>query len=138
MKLGRLIQYNRNTFVEKSYPKCGGETIPRLFSKIEFISNVLHSFYCMLIWGLSKYSETKLQTTCFYLIVEQISPTFHQTFFLHVWWNVGWKITCFIWRIFWFAHIHLTFHPAFERSFIHKLKFKVNWKWRKKFGYHQY
>ena len=41
MKLGRLIQYNRNTFVEKSYPKCGGETIPRPFSKIEFISNVL-------------------------------------------------------------------------------------------------
>ena len=25
-------------------------------------------FYGMLIWDLSKYNETKLQTTCFYLI----------------------------------------------------------------------
>ena len=30
---------------------------------------------------------------------EQTSPTFHPTFFLYVWWNVGWKITCFIWRV---------------------------------------
>ena len=29
IKFGRLIQYNmRNTFVEKSYSKCGGETMP--------------------------------------------------------------------------------------------------------------
>ena len=34
IKLGQLIEYNmRNIFVEKSYTKCGGETIPRLFSK---------------------------------------------------------------------------------------------------------
>ena len=34
MKLGQLIKYNmRNTFVEKSYTKCGGETILRPFSK---------------------------------------------------------------------------------------------------------
>ena len=69
---------------------------------------------------------------------EQTSPTFHPTFFLHLWLNVGWKITCFKWRIFWFAHLHPTFHPTLERSFIHKFKFKINWKWRKKFGYHQY
>ena len=32
MKFGQLIEYNmRNIFVEKSYTKCGGETIP--FSK---------------------------------------------------------------------------------------------------------
>ena len=31
----------------------------------------------------------------------------------------------FIWRIFWFAHVHLTFHPIFERPFIHKFKFKI-------------
>ena len=30
MKFGQLIEYNmRNTFVEKSYTKCAGETIPR-------------------------------------------------------------------------------------------------------------
>ena len=34
MKCGQLIEYNmRNIFVEKSYTKCGRETIPRYFSK---------------------------------------------------------------------------------------------------------
>ena len=34
MKLGQLIEYNmRNIFIEKSYTKHGGETIPRPFSK---------------------------------------------------------------------------------------------------------
>ena len=34
MKFGQLIEYNmRNTFLEKSYTKCGRETIPRPFSK---------------------------------------------------------------------------------------------------------
>ena len=39
MKFGQLIEYNmRNTFLEKSYTKCGGETIPRPFSKISKLS----------------------------------------------------------------------------------------------------
>ena len=34
MKFGQLIEYNmRNIFVEKSYSKYGGETIPKPFSK---------------------------------------------------------------------------------------------------------
>ena len=34
MKFGQLIEYNmRNIFVEKSYTKFAGETIPRPFSK---------------------------------------------------------------------------------------------------------
>ena len=34
MKFDQLIEYNlRNIFVEKSYPKCAGETIPRPLSK---------------------------------------------------------------------------------------------------------
>ena len=34
MECGQLIEYNmRNIFHEKSYTKCGRETIPRLFSK---------------------------------------------------------------------------------------------------------
>ena len=34
MKLGQLIEYSmRNIFLQKSYTKCGGETIPRPFSK---------------------------------------------------------------------------------------------------------
>ena len=34
MKFGQLIEYNmRKIFLEKSYTKCGGETIRRPFSK---------------------------------------------------------------------------------------------------------
>ena len=34
MKFGQLLEYNvRYIFPEKSYAKCGGETIPKLFSK---------------------------------------------------------------------------------------------------------
>ena len=34
MKFGQLTQYNvKKNFLEKSYTKCGGETIPRPFSK---------------------------------------------------------------------------------------------------------
>ena len=33
-KFGQLIEYTmRNIFLEKSYKKCGGEIIPRPFSK---------------------------------------------------------------------------------------------------------
>ena len=42
MKFGQLIEYNmRNIFIEKSYIKCGGETIPRLFTKKSNLSIVL-------------------------------------------------------------------------------------------------
>ena len=35
MKSGHLIEYNmKNVFLEKSFTKCGGETIPTPFSKI--------------------------------------------------------------------------------------------------------
>ena len=35
MKLGELIEYNmRKNFLEKSYTKCIGETIPRRLSKM--------------------------------------------------------------------------------------------------------
>ena len=34
MKFGQFIEYNmKNIFVEKSYTKCTGETIPRTLSK---------------------------------------------------------------------------------------------------------
>ena len=39
MKFGQLIEYNiGNIFREKSYTKCGGETIPRPFSKKSTLS----------------------------------------------------------------------------------------------------
>ena len=57
MIFGQLIRYTmRNIFFEKSYTKCGGETIPRPFpkkNKIDHISrlivlNLIICFYCML------------------------------------------------------------------------------------------
>ena len=34
IKFGQLTEYNmKNIFLEKSYTKCGGKTIPRPFSK---------------------------------------------------------------------------------------------------------
>ena len=34
MKFGQLTEYiTRNVFIEKSFTKCGGETIPRPFYK---------------------------------------------------------------------------------------------------------
>ena len=34
MKFGQLTEYNmRKFFLQKSYTKCGGETIPKPFSK---------------------------------------------------------------------------------------------------------
>ena len=39
VKFGQLIEYNmRHIFLEKSYTKCGGETILRPFSKISKLS----------------------------------------------------------------------------------------------------
>ena len=41
IKFGQLIEYNmRNIFVEKSYAKFGGETIPRHFSKKNKIEHI--------------------------------------------------------------------------------------------------
>ena len=56
MKYGQLIEYNmRNIFQEKSYTKCGRETIPISLSKIEncaylWINSLKYrtvNFYCM-------------------------------------------------------------------------------------------
>ena len=75
MKFGQLIEHNmRSIFLEKLYTKFGGKTIPRPFPKkskcpwIKSLKFYTVYFYCMPSWGLSKYIETKLQTTCFYLM----------------------------------------------------------------------
>ena len=49
MKFGQLIEYNMtNIFVEKSYIKCAGETIPRLLSKKSKLSIPLDQYYKVL------------------------------------------------------------------------------------------
>ena len=77
MKFGQLTEHNmRNLFLKKSYTKYGGDTISGHFSKnqnwVYLWSNSLKFYtvcvYCMSRYGLSKYIETKLQTTYFYII----------------------------------------------------------------------
>ena len=73
MKFGQLIDYNlKKHFSWKIITKCGRETSPRLFSgklklSLDRKSKIFLQFHSS--WGLSKYVETKLQTTCLYLIL---------------------------------------------------------------------
>ena len=75
MKFGQLIECNiRNIFLEKSYAKFGGETSPRPFSEklklnlsLDEQSKVLYSL--LFLQRELKAIETKLQTTCFHLIL---------------------------------------------------------------------
>ena len=84
MKFCQLIEYKmRNILLEKSCTKCGGETITRPFSEnqnwaylwISSLNFYTVYFYCISSWGLSKYIETKWQTTCFYLILTFFKKT---------------------------------------------------------------
>ena len=46
MKVGDLVEYNpRNIFLEKSYSKYGGVTIPRSFSKNSKLTRLQSRFY---------------------------------------------------------------------------------------------
>ena len=77
MAFGQLIKHNmKNIFLERLYTKWGRQTIARPFIKnqnwtylwINSLKFYTVYFYCMAIWGLSKYFETKMRTTCFYHI----------------------------------------------------------------------
>ena len=65
----------RNIFLEKSFTRCGGETSPRPFLKNQICAylwiNSLR-FYTVCFYypsrGLSKYIESKVKITCFYLV----------------------------------------------------------------------
>ena len=72
-KFDKTERNMKNIFFEKSYAKCSRETTSRPFSiKSKLVISLdlkfyTVYFYCMASWGLLKYIETKLQTTCFYL-----------------------------------------------------------------------
>ena len=77
MKPDQLIEYYlRYNFIEKSYTKCGGETIPTPFYKKSKLSISLDQYskdlYILFLLlpsrGLSNVIETKLLTNCFYLL----------------------------------------------------------------------
>ena len=71
IKFGQLMQYNMwNIFIEKSFTEYGRKSVTTPSSnKLNLWSNILQlctvCFCCMPSWRLSKYIETKLQTTCF-------------------------------------------------------------------------
>ena len=51
MKSGQLTEYNlRNIFLEKSYTKCSGETIPRSFFEKSKFSISLDHYSKVLYW----------------------------------------------------------------------------------------
>ena len=66
----------RNIFLEKSYTKCGGKTIPRPFSKksklgIFMDRQSVYYKFAFILWpnrGPPKYIKTKVLNTFFYLI----------------------------------------------------------------------
>ena len=74
MKFGQSTEHSmRNICYEKSWTKCGGETIPRPFSKKSKLIVSLDQWSKFLnIWflfmpscGLSKGTDNKSQTSCF-------------------------------------------------------------------------
>ena len=99
-----LKEYNTRTiFLEKTYPKWGGDSIFRPFSKKSKLRVSLDkSFYIVLyslsIWGLLKHIETKMQTTCFYLIksfFKKIKRDLELVFLPHFWHDF-WRKTFFL------------------------------------------
>ena len=62
------MKSNTQNVVEKLFPDL---FLKKQNWEYPFINNIkfyIAGFSCILNWGLSKYIETKLQTTCFYLI----------------------------------------------------------------------
>ena len=75
MKFGQLIEHNkRNISVKKSFKNVAQKLFPVSFLKnqnlvylwINSLKFYAAYFYCILIYELSKYSETKLLTTLFF------------------------------------------------------------------------
>ena len=78
MKFSRLIEYNmRNIFLkihaqnmmEKLFPDPFLKNQNWVYLGINCLEFFEVCFCCILMWGLSKCSETKLQAACFYLLV---------------------------------------------------------------------
>ena len=75
MNTGQLLEYNlRNIFLEKSYTKGGGDTIPRPFVKnqtraypwINILKFYKFCFYfCLSNWGLSKWLKLSCRPLAF-------------------------------------------------------------------------
>ena len=106
-----------HSFIEKSYIKRGGKTIPRPFAKKSKLSMTLDQWskfftvclYCMLSWRLSNFIETKLQALVFtpkkvFLKTKRSLELASLPHFLHCFWRKIIILLCSINRpnsIFW-------------------------------------
>ena len=68
IKFGQLIEYNMRNIRIQNHVQNMVEKLNRAYLWINNLKFYTVRFYCMPSWGLSKYIEIKLQTTCFYLI----------------------------------------------------------------------
>ena len=90
IKFGQLIKYNlKNIFlvVEKLFPDPFLKNQNWAYFWINSLKFYPVYFYCMPRWGLSKYIETKRQTTCFYLIQKRGLELVSLLDFLHNFWR---------------------------------------------------
>ena len=80
MKFGQLIEYNmKNIFLEKSYTKCGGEIIPRRFSKSKL--GVSLDEYSKVLYSLSLlYAKLKDSCNILKLSCRPLAFTSHKAF----------------------------------------------------------
>ena len=112
MKFGLLIGYNmRNIFLEKSYTKCGGEAIPRPFSKNQnwaFLWINSLKFYTVVFtaWRVESYRNI-LKIRC-----RSLAFTWFEAFLKNKEWSgtsFSNSFSAFFWRkMFLFCYILLT------------------------------
>ena len=117
MTRGQLIVMS-NIFLEKSYTNCGEKLFPDSFLKNKnwaYLISFIQFFYCMPSKRLLKYIETKLRTTCSYLIwsfLKNESGLDFLSHFQHYFWR---KIFLLLKYVNW-SNFHCL--PAFTSSHI--------------------
>ena len=143
MLTSQLIEHTRrNIFLEKSCIKCDGYTIPRLFSKNENLAYLwINSltfyavcFYCTPSSGLSKDTETKLQTTCFYrLVSSRVGIPLFWGNPLPFWlspssWSKFKKLSPSFWEPSKLVHVNCKKH--LKMKVLRFVPYKVNWEYQ--------
>ena len=101
MKFGQLIEYSmRNIFLEKSYTKCGRETIPSPFLKnqhwaylwINVLKFYIFCFNCLPSWGYRRWLKLSCRLFAFtsykaFLKIKKSSETSLLPHFLDDFWR---------------------------------------------------
>ena len=126
MKFGELMEHNmKNIFLQKLCTKYGGENSSRLFLKkrkknghisASAVWNFIQfAFVVYSSWGLPKYIESKVLTTCFYLLhtnffqnikrcLELVSLTSFHCLIVFTFWNIWQYVHCNSLLFTWWRH----------------------------------